>query len=215
MGEFTFVTGELRRHGRKSSQMQNGGCFQKLSKPASVGFSFTTLTAVLCLRIAAPLPTGPGSCGQPRPPRRRSRFCELLARATRGLTGEARRGRRSPALSLEGSGLGVLRDLPSCCLLPALPGEISTVHRPATREAEVAPDSQKDTALALNELTFTSAQRLYWSPCLMEENEGRALLRPLGCCSGCGLSSQVPGRPGYSKKDGYSCSRRESPNGYF
>lgn len=194
MGEFTFVTGELRRHGRKSSQMQNGGCFQKLSKPASVGFSFTTLMAVLCLRIAAPLPTGPGSCGQPRPPRRRSRFCELLARATRGLTGEARRGRRSPALSLEGSGLGALRDLPSCCL---------------------APDSQKDTALALNELTFTSAQRLYWSPCLMEENEGRALLRPLGCCSGCGLSSQVPGRPGYSKKDRYSCSRRESPNGYF
>lgn len=67
-GEFAFGTGGKRRHCRKGSRKPDAECPPRPSKPASAGSSYTTPTAASCPQTAARSPTGPGSCGRPRPP---------------------------------------------------------------------------------------------------------------------------------------------------
>lgn len=75
-GEFAFGTGGKRRRCRKGSRKPDAECPPRPSKPASAGSSCTTPTAASCPQTAARSPTGPGSCGRPRPPGGASRVGE-------------------------------------------------------------------------------------------------------------------------------------------
>jgi hypothetical protein len=83
MDEFTFETGG-KSYRRRSDLQPSGACLQRLSRPASVGFSLTILMAVCCLPPAVHLLMGLGSCSHPRPPRSRDRAREPMG-------GQARR----------------------------------------------------------------------------------------------------------------------------